>query len=594
MNRLALENARLFDETQRLFKAEQERVAELQIINSIQQGLAAELDFQAIINLVGDKLREILNIGDLGIGWYEEKANLMHYLYVYEHGKRLSIPSAPPSPGGQFETMSKTRQPFVLNTVADFEKANIPVIAGTDQSKSLASVPIISSDRVLGAISMENYERENAFGESELRLLTTIAASLGTALENARLFDETQHLFKETEQRNAELAIINAVQAALAAELNIQGIYDAVGDKISEIFQSKDVGIRIYDPQTNLIHYPYQYEKGKRITIESEPLGTKGFAPQVFRNRETIVVNENMVQEVEKYGSYLLPGTEMPKSQIFVPLIVGEQARGLIDLVDIEREHAFSESDVRLLQTLANSMSVALENARLFNETQRLFKAEQERVAELQIINSIQQGLAAELDFQAIVDLVGDKLREILNIGDLGIGWYEEKANLMHYLYIYEHGKRLSIPSAPPSPGGQFETMAKTRQPFVLNTVADFEKANIPVIAGTDQSKSLASVPIISSDRLLGAISMENYERENAFGESELRLLTTIAASLGTALENARLFDETQRLLKITEERNAELAIINSVQAALAAKLDIQGIYDAVGDKIRDIFDTRW
>ena len=50
---------------------------------------------------------------------------------------------------------------------------------------------------------------------------------------------------------------------------------------------------------------------------------------------------------------------------------------------------------------------------RLFNETQRLFKAEQERVAELQIINSIQQGLAAELDFQAIVDLVGDKLREV-------------------------------------------------------------------------------------------------------------------------------------------------------------------------------------
>ena len=51
-----------------------------------------------------------------------------------------------------------------------------------------------------------------------------------------------------------------------------------------------------------------------------------------------------------------------------------------------------------------------------------------------------------------------------------------------------------------------------------------------------------------------------------------MRLLTTIAASLGTALENARLFDETQRLLKETEERNAELAIINSVQAGLGRK----------------------
>ncbi len=113
-------------------------------------------------------------------------------------------------------------------------------------------------------IGIENYEKENAFGESEIRLLTTIAASLGTALENARLFDETQRLLKETEQRNAELAIINSVQAALAAELNIQGIYDAVGDKIREIFHGTDMNIRIYDPKTGILHVPYAYEKGQR------------------------------------------------------------------------------------------------------------------------------------------------------------------------------------------------------------------------------------------------------------------------------------------------------------------------------------------
>jgi hypothetical protein len=60
-------------------------------------------------------------------------------------------------------------------------------------------------------------------------------------------------------------------------------------------------------------------------------------------------------------------------------------------------------------------MSVALENARLFDETQRLFKPSSKRAAELAIINSIQEGLAAELNFQAIVHLVGDKLREVFN-----------------------------------------------------------------------------------------------------------------------------------------------------------------------------------
>ena len=68
-------------------------------------------------------------------------------------------------------------------------------------------------------------------------------------------------------------------------------------------------------------------------------------------------------------AAYTLPGTDVRNQLSCVPWLVGDQARGLIDLADMEHEHAFSESDVRLLQTLANSMSVALENARLFDET---------------------------------------------------------------------------------------------------------------------------------------------------------------------------------------------------------------------------------
>src|SRR5436853_27223 len=105
-------------------------------------------------------------------------------------------------------------------------------------------------------IILTNMERESAFSDSDVRLLQTLANAMSVALENARLFDETQRLFKESEQRAAELAIINSVQQALAAELNLQGIYDAVGDKIREIFHQADVDMRIYDPQTNFVHYP--------------------------------------------------------------------------------------------------------------------------------------------------------------------------------------------------------------------------------------------------------------------------------------------------------------------------------------------------
>jgi len=765
----ALENARLFDETQRLFKAEQERVAELQIINSIQQGLAAELDFQAIVDLVGDKLREVFDMGDIGINWYDEKANLVHYLYMYEHGKRISLPSRAPAKGGILEKQIKTRKPVIFNTLADYQVLNTTLIPGTDQGKSYVSVPIISSDRVLGAVDMENYERENAFGESELRLLTTIAASLGTALENARLFkaeqervaelqiinnigqtltkeldlntmiervgdklreafnvgniriavvdekmglmispyvyrygkrvefeenwqgkadryklamrasaktglktwvvntnakkswskfaivvddedvpksfvmlpllagreviggitipnyekenaftdfsidmletiasnmgtaiqnarlfEETQRLLKETEERNAELAVINSVQAALAAELNIQGIYDAVGDKIREIFHNTDMNIRIIDPQTSTVLYPYMYENGKRLDSFSTPLSDKGFSAYVFRTRETVVINANLLEEEKKYDSFTIPGTESEKSVVFVPLVAGEQVRGLFNLASMN-EHAFSESDVRLLQTLANSMSVALENARLFDETQRLLKETEQRNAELAIINSVQAALAAELNIQGIYNAVGDKIRDIFHNTDLNIRIYDHKTNLVHFPYFHEGGKQLKVDPIIMNEKGITPHIFHTRKTLVINENLEEEtnKLGSYTIPGTELEKSAVFVPLVIGDQARGLINLSNMERENAFSISDVRLLETLANSMSVALENARLFDETQRLLKETEQRAAELAIINSIQQGLASKLEFQSIIDLVGDKLREVLNTK-
>jgi GAF domain-containing protein/CheY-like chemotaxis protein len=587
---VALENARLFNETQRLLKETEQRNTELSIINEIQQGLAAELDFQAIIDLVGDKLSSVFNSKNLGIMWFEEERNLLHYLYTYEKGERLYLPPRAPQPGGIFETIVKTRQPFILNSLDETEKAGIPVIAGTEQSKSSINIPIISSDRVLGLIGDENYEREYAYGEAEIRLLTTIAATLGSALENAHLFNETQRLLKETEERNAELAIINEIQQGLAAELDFQAIVDLVGDKLREVLNSPDLGIYWYEEKTNLLHYLYAYEHGERIQLMPRTPVPGGIFETISRTRQPYILNT--VDEWNKAGILIVPGTDQSKSSISVPIISSDRVLGLINDDNYEREYAYGEAEIRLLTTIAATLGSALENAYLFAETQRLLKETEQRNTELAIINEIQRGLEAELDFQTIVNLVGDKLRDVFNNPDLGILWYEEQTNLLHYLYTFEHDKRIYIPPQTPQPGGAFEKIRASRQPFILNTKQDYIKAGMEFVPGTDQSKSLASVPIISGDRVLGLISEENYERENAYGEAEVRLLTTIASSLGSALENARLFAETQRLFKSEQERVAELELINSIQHGLAEELDFQAIVDLVGDKIREVFHT--
>jgi GAF domain-containing protein len=85
-------------------------------------------------------------------------------------------------------------------------------------------------------------------------------------------------------------------------------------------------------------------------------------------------------------------------------------------------------------------------------------------------------------------------------------------------------------------------------------------------------------------------ISLQNLDKEHAFSEAHIRLLTTLANSMSVALESARRFDETNRLLRETEQRTAELAVINSAQEGLAKELDMQAIYDLVGNKIADVF----
>ena len=344
-----------------------------------------------------------------------------------------------------------------------------------------------------------------------------------------------ERLQRQLDQRSAELELINSVQQALASRLGMQAIYDLVGDKVRQIFDAQSVLLASFNLEAGLNTINYNYEKGKRFVF-SEPRPFTQFMIHLIKTRQTVLINENATRRANELGMNIVPGTENPLSMLFVPLMVAGVVKGFISLQNIDRENAFSDSDVRLLQTLANSMSMALESARLFDESQRLFKAEQQRAAELSIINSVQSGLAAKLDFQGIVDLVGDKLRQIFDTGDIGIRLFDPTTHLVHYYYEYEHGQRLTAPPSPP--GGLMRYQMEQRQPVVVNhdLAAVSIQLGIDTLSGTDQSKSLVSVPIIVGDVMIGSILLENFEREEAFSDSDVRLLTTLASSLGVAL----------------------------------------------------------
>jgi len=585
---VALENARLFDETNRLLKETEQRTAELGVINSVQEGLVAQLDIQSIYDLVGEKIREIFSAQIIDIVTYDKSKNLVEDRYAFEKGDRTLLGAREPL--GFRKHIIETQQVMLINEDMDGKSKEFEsYVAIGEQPKSAVFVPMITNGEITGIISLQNLDHEHAFSPSDVNLLVTLANSMSVALKSAGLFDETNRLLKETEQRNAELAVINSVQEGLVAQLDINSIYDLVGEKIREIFKAQVIDIVTYDPVKNLIEDQYAYEKGDRTLLG--PREPKGFRKYVINTGEMLLHNENVGRAMNEFGNKVLIG-EMPKSQIYVPLISSGKVKGIISLQNLDREHAFSESDVNLLKTLANSMSVALESARLFNETNRLLKETEQRNAELAVINSVQESLVAQMDMHAIYLLVGEKVREVFNAQVIDITTFDPKTGFIEDKYAYEKGDRTMLGRRKPT--GFRKHVIDTGQMLVINKDMEKErpKYDNSVIYG-EAAKSVVMAPLMSGGKVNGVISLQNLDHEDAFSDSDISLLSTLVNSMSVALKSARLFDETNRLLKETEQRTAELAVINSVQEGLANELDINAIYNLVGDRVQKLFDAQ-
>ena len=414
-------------------------------------------------------------------------------------------------------------------------------------AESYLGVPVVSGQRAVGIVALARMP-QNAFSEADERLLSTIASSLGVALENARLFDETKRLLSETEQRNAELAVINEIGEALAKQLDFDAIVDLVGDRMAAMFKTTDIYIALHDKAAGLIRFPYELDHGQRVHGEPIPFG-QGLTSRVIVDRRPYRFGTIAAQH--ELGGFL--GTYAPgeaatysESWLGVPIMAGTEAIGVVVLGDAERDK-FTEADQGLISTIASSMGVALENARLFDETKHLLAETGARAGELAIINEIGSALAKQLDFQGIIDAVGDRVGAILGTNTVTIGLYDPGKQTITFPYSVEDGERFPDETIPLGPG-LTSRIIETRRPLRLGSMADATALGARVVGDPDSpdKESFLGVPILAGERVLGVISVA-LEPRNAFSESDERLLVTLASSMGVALENARLFDETKQ-----------------------------------------------
>jgi len=296
----------------------------------------------------------------------------------------------------------------------------------------------------------------------------------------------------------------------------------------------------------------------------------------MIKHQKPIFINEDYIETAKQYGdteagiSKGLP----PKSAIFVPMIVGDQVVGSISLQNVDEEHAFSESDIRLLTTLTNSMSVAIENARLFNETSRLLQETEQRAAELQTVNSISKAIVSQLEGDALFKLVGDKMKDTFKADIVYLAIHDQKTNMLHFPY-YFGDKAESRPFG----NGITEKIITSKEPLLVNQNLDKTYDKIKAEKKGQMVESYLGVPIRAGKHSLGVISVQSKEQENRFSESDQRLLSTIAANVGIAIQNAEAYQKLQSALEdlraVQEQlvQQEKLASLGQLTAGIAHEI---------------------
>ena len=556
---VALENARLFDETQRLLKETEQRAGELAVISTVSQALVMETELDGMIQLIGSQMRKIFQADIAYVALLDHQTNLVHF--PYQVGQEL----APLKPGeGLTGRIIQTGEPLLINKDVDERSREIGAKRVGREALSYLGVPVKSGGETIGVLSVQSTTREGIFNDYSLRLLTTIAANAGAAIHTARLHAETQ--------RNAhQMATIANVGRELSATLNLDFVVRTVAENVHQLFDARDTILRLVEPdgsslRTILALGRYAEENsadvlqlGEGITGSIAQSGVAEVVKEVENDPRAVHVAGTPDQE------------EVPETMMVAPLIASNRTIGTLSVYKDRTAGTFSKVDLDFLVGLGRQAAIAIENSRLFAQTEQ-------RAAELQIINSVQEGLASKLDMQSIYDLVGATLKGIFDSSDISIHLYDESNDMISAPYMSYLGEQFNSPSAdwtPLSDAPLRQYLIRLGKPLVVNynfdQWASQFQTNPPV--GMGQPKSCASTPIIIGNKVTGLILLHKFEADEGYTESDIQLLSTLASSMGVALENARLFNETQRLFQEAREARAAAESANEAKSSFLATM---------------------
>jgi signal transduction histidine kinase/CheY-like chemotaxis protein/putative methionine-R-sulfoxide reductase with GAF domain len=551
----------------------EQRTSQLAVLDSIQQGLAQALGFQAVVDLAGDKLREVFHTGNVNIIWWDDKTNLVQVLYRYEHGRPLPQPAPWPldldSPIG---FILRTRAPGVLNTRAEQTAIGLAPAPGTDWAHSIASVPIIGSKRPLGLINLQNHDREFAYGPAEVQLLQAIATSMALALENAQLFDETEEALR---RQTATAEILRVISGS---PIDVTPVFDAIAER-ARVLCGAVLGFTTrFDGK--LLHLIGYHGTSAEVADLMRAAYPRAPDPGAVSGRCLLAGVPVQVSDVQDEPGYELGHIARAagyRSMLGVPMLLGSEAIGM---VGVARRQAgeFPARLVTLLQTFADQAVIAIQNTRLFHETQ---EALEQQKATADILSVISSSVA---DTQPVFEKILDSCKRLFDGGELDVLLVDDQGLLQVAAYV--GNARDEVLATFPAPvditpaGKAIRERRVAHYPDVMN-----DPDTPPVLRRVGQVAnyhSVAFAPMVWEGRGIGAIGVAR--ARGAYSDKELALLQTFADQAVIAIQNARLYNETKEAL---EQQKAAGDILGAISSHIS---DTRPVFEEILDSCQRLF----
>jgi GAF domain-containing protein/anti-sigma regulatory factor (Ser/Thr protein kinase) len=423
-------------------------------------------------------------------------------------------------------------------------------------TRSAIAVPLLRQERVVGVLTLSHPE-PNRFVEEHLDLLSSIANQAAIAVENARLYDDSQ-------RRLHELSVLYEVSQA-ASSLRLDETLRLVAERTARALCADRCALFLLDEERRdlvlrAVDNPDRPAEalGLRLPLEARP-----HVAEAIATRRPVDIPDVFADPGKK--DFWPWARELDlRACLAVPIMVKERVIGAISLDRVGDQPPFSADEVSLCQTVANQAAVAIENARLYEKVT-------ERMREATTLYKVSNQLMRTLNLDQVLERVLDILQKFFGYLNCAI------------LLVDEEAGELEVKAARGYPRDIVgKVRLKIGQEGIVGWAAAHKTAlNVPdvtqdsrYVEGMEETRSEMAVPMIAGDKVIGVLDVQRSE-VNAFNGDDLRALSSVAAQAAIAIERARLYSAERR-------RVQESLTLLAIAQALSSTLDLTEVLKLV------------